>query len=236
VNDGTGSHDAPNGTLISFALVSGPGSFDGANSCTVANGLGSCTVKIKSGTTGTATVRASTNVNVSGVQLHRESGDGLAGDSADASKLWAAAKITIAPDATNDVGQSHTFTVTLSRDTGAGFAPAPGEHVSVTLTDSNGATHTAPTGSCTNAGANTNANGQCTITFTSSSAGKVTAHASATPTIGGLAFPVSTDGTGSSSGDAVKTFVDANIQITPASAINPISTNHVLTAHVNVNT
>jgi len=33
----------------------------------------------------------------------------------------------------------------------------------------------------------------------------------------------------------VKTFVDANISITPASAINPVGKSHVLTAHVNVN-
>jgi uncharacterized repeat protein (TIGR01451 family) len=235
VNDGSGFANAPNGTLISFALVSGPGSFDGPSSCTVANGLGSCTVRIKSGTTGTTTIRASTNVTVAGVSLHRESGDGKAGDSADAAKLWAAAKITIAADATNDVVQSHTFTVTVSKDTGSGFAPAQGEHVDFTLTDSNGANHSAATGTCTNAGANTNASGQCTITFTSNSAGKVTAHASSTLAIGGLPFTVSTDGVASNSGDAVKTFVDANIQITPATAINPISTNHVLTAHVNVN-
>jgi len=145
------------------------------------------------------------------------------------------AKVTIAPDATNDVGQSHTFTVTLSKDAGTGFVPAAGEHVAFTLTDSNGAAHTAATGTCTNAGANTNASGQCTITFASNSAGKVTAHASSTLTVGGLLLTVSTNGAAANSGDAVKTFVDANIQITPASAINPISTNHVLTAHVNVN-
>jgi uncharacterized repeat protein (TIGR01451 family) len=233
VNDGSGFANAPNGTLISFALVSGPGSFDGSSSCTVSNGLGSCSVKIKSGTTGTTTVRASTNVTVAGVTLHRESGDGRAGDSADATKLWAAARITIAANATNDAGQSHTFTVTVSKDTGSGFVPAQDEHVDFTLTDSNGAVHTAAGGTCTNA--STNASGQCTITFTSNSAGKVTAHAFSTLTIGGLPFSVSTDGSASNSGDAVKTFVDANIQITPASAINPISTNHVLTAHVNVN-
>ena len=33
--------------------------------------------------------------------------------------------------------------------------------------------------------------------------------------------------------DAVKTFVDANIQITPATADNPVATNHVLTITVN---
>jgi uncharacterized repeat protein (TIGR01451 family) len=174
-------------------------------------------------------------VTVGGVPLLRATGDANVGDSADASKLWASAKIAIAPNATNEVGQPHTFTVTLSKDSGNGFVPASGEHVDVTLTDSNGATHSAPTGSCTNAGPNTDAGGQCTITFTSGSAGKVTAHATSTLNVSGTTITVSTSGAAGSSVDAIKTFVDANIQITPPNAINPISTNHVLTAHVNVN-
>ena len=47
------------------------------------------------------------------------------------------------------------------------------------------------------------------------------------------AFTVQTDGTSPNSGDAVKTFVNANIQITPANANNPVGTNHVLTITVN---
>src|SRR6185503_5983650 len=126
------------------------------------------------------------------------------------------ARISIAPNATNEVGQPHTFTVTLEKDTGSGFGPAAGEHVTVTLTDGNGATHTAPTGTCTNAGANTNAAGQCTITFTSPTAGTVTGHAAATIDFGGgTTVHVETDGVAPNSGNAVKTFVDANIQIGP---------------------
>ena len=145
------------------------------------------------------------------------------------------AKITIAPDATNEVGAPHTFTVTLQKDVGAGFVPAAGEHVDVTLTDSNGAAHTAPTGTCTNAGANTDAAGQCTITFSSPTAGKVTGHATSTLSVNGSPITVATDGVAPNSGDAVKTFVDANIQITPPLATNPVGTNHVFTGHVNVN-
>jgi hypothetical protein len=144
------------------------------------------------------------------------------------------AKISIAPNATNEVGQPHTFTVTLQKDTGSGFVPAAGEHVDVTLTDSNGAFHTAPTGTCTNAGPNTDAAGQCTITFTSNSAGKVTGHASATLNLGTPIF-VETDGVPPNSGNAVKRFVDANIQITP-SGTNPVGATHTFTGHVNVNT
>ena len=87
-----------------------------------------------------------------------------------------------------------------------------------------------------NAGPNTDAAGQCTITFTSPTAGKVTGHASSTLSVGGRPrSPSQTDGVAPNSGDAVKTFVDANIQITPPTATNPVGTNHVLTGHVNVN-
>src|SRR5439155_1045574 len=137
---------------------------------------------------------------------------------------------------TNRVGQSHTLTVTLMKDIGDGngFVAAAGEDVDFTLTDANGATHSAPTGSCTNAGANTDVNGQCTITFTSNSAGQVTGHASATLTLAGLQVTVQTNGVAGNSGNAAKTFVDANIQITPPVATNRVGDRHTFTGHVNV--
>jgi uncharacterized repeat protein (TIGR01451 family) len=126
------------------------------------------------------------------------------------------------------------------KDTGTGtFVAAAGEHVDFVLTNSNGAASAlnAAASTCDNAGANTNASGQCTITFMSNSAGKVTGHASSTLSVGGsAAFTVQTDGQAPNSADAVKTFVDANIQITPPSAINPVGKNHTFTGHVNVNT
>jgi uncharacterized repeat protein (TIGR01451 family) len=171
-------------------------------------------------------------VPVGGVTLHRESGDGKAGDSTDAAKLWASAKIDIAPDATHEIGQAHTFTVTLLKDTSNGaFAPAQGETVTIELDNANGAAAD-PAGpfTCT-----TDANGQCSVTITSSTAGTVAAHASATLTVNGTTISVATNGIAPNSGSAVATFVDANVQITPATAINPIGTTHTLTGHVNVN-
>jgi hypothetical protein len=229
VNDGLPAFgNAPDGTTIDFSLTNAGGAsatFVGPNSCTTSGGTGSCDVVISSTTAGTTTIKASTDVAVGGVSLHRETGDAKAGDGPNATKHWAAARISIAPDATNEVGQPHTFTVTLEKDTGTGtFVPADAEHVDVTLTDSNGATSTAPTGSCTTAGANTDAAGQCTITFTSPTAGKVTAHASASLNIGGATVTAASNGSGGSSVDAVKTFVDANIQINPPKATNQIGT------------
>src|SRR5439155_1344843 len=146
-------------------------------------------------------------------------------------------KISIAQSATNRISDPHTFTVTLWKDVGdnKGFVKAKDEHVDVTLTDDHGAAHTVPTGSCTTAGPNTDVLGQCTITTTSNTAGKVEAHASSTLTIVGLPVTVATDGVPPNSANAVATFVDANIQISPQTATNPLSTDHKLTGHVEVN-
>jgi uncharacterized repeat protein (TIGR01451 family) len=238
VSNGGGFVNAPAGTLITFTVTSGTATFVGnVNTCTTIGATGECTVQINSPTTGANTIKAATDVTVGGVSLHRETGDANAGDSASAHKTYVNAKISISPDATNEVGHQHTFTVTLLQDTGTGsFVPAAGQHVDVSLSDSNGANHAAPTGTCTNAGANTDANGQCTITFVSQTAGKVTGHAAATLSVLGSApFTVQTDGTGGNSVDAVKTYVDANIQITPATATNEVGHAHTLTGHVNVN-
>jgi len=90
VNAGGGSFgNAPAGTTIGFTILSGPGTFvGGVSTCTTVGATGSCTVQITSPTTGTTVVRAKTDVVVNGVTLHRETGDGKAGDSADALKNW----------------------------------------------------------------------------------------------------------------------------------------------------
>src|SRR5262249_40033157 len=158
---------APAGTLIDFTKT-GVGTFSGANPCSTVAATGSCTIQLTSAVTGQTVVSAHTNITVGGVALDRTT-NGTAGNSGPAPKTCANARIPITPNATNEVNQPHTCPVLLERDLGdgAGFVPFPNAHVDFTLTDSNGATHTAPTGTCTAAGANTNAQGQCTITFTS---------------------------------------------------------------------
>jgi uncharacterized repeat protein (TIGR01451 family) len=225
--DGNGYVSAPDGTQISFTIDSGPGAFTTTNPCTTAGGAGSCQITLNSATAGVTTVSAHTTLQVGGVTLTRAT-DGAAGNSGPASKTYVNARIAIAPNAANEVGAPHTFTVTLSKDTGAGYQPAPNQHVDVTLTDANGAAHTAASGSCTTAGANTDASGQCTVTFTSPTAGTVTAHATSTLPVDGHSITVSTDGTGDNSGDAVKTFVDLNVAIAPT-ATNEVNANHTFT-------
>jgi uncharacterized repeat protein (TIGR01451 family) len=126
------------------------------------------------------------------------------------------ANISIGPSATNGIGESHTFTVTLRKnlDDGTGDVAAAGEHVDVTLTPAGGAVVqlNAAASTCDNAGVNTNASGQCTMVFTSNSAGTVTGHATATLSLNGTSVTVSTNGTGDNSPEAVKTFIDGSLR------------------------
>ena len=139
------------------------------------------------------------------------------------------ARITITPDATNEVGQPHTFTVTVRDRTPApASSRPPSEHVDFTLTDSNGAAHTAAD---------------------RARARRRTEHERGRPVhdhlhlqLGGqgdrprdrrrsrsAACPVtvSTNGVAPNSADAVKTFVDAHISITP-NGTNPVGATHVV--------
>jgi uncharacterized repeat protein (TIGR01451 family) len=126
------------------------------------------------------------------------------------------ARITIAPSATNGIGESHTFTVTLSKDLddGAGPIPASGEHVTATLTPAGGASASldAAASTCDNAGANTDSNGQCTMVFSSNTAGTVTGSATATLSLSGSSVTVTTDGSADNSSTAVKTFVAGTVK------------------------
>src|SRR5262249_16273741 len=78
--------------------------------------------------------------------------------------------------------------------------------------------------------------GSCTVQITSTIAGTTTIHAITTVSVGGVSLTRATgDGRVGDGPDAQKAWVDANIQITPATANNAVSTNHTLTGHVNVN-
>src|SRR5262249_7147977 len=154
------------------------------------------------------------------------------GDTGEASVV-VDAKISIAPNKTNEVGQPHTFTVTLLENAGDGngFVAAAGEHVDLTLTNSNGANAVldAANSTCDNAGANTDSSGQCKIVFTSQTAGQVTGNANSTLSVSGVSLTRATgDSHTGDSGPAVKTFVDAKISIAP-NKTNEVGQPHTFT-------
>src|SRR5262249_4583857 len=149
----TGEHVDVTLTPAGATVVNPTGTCLNAGANTDVNGR--CTITFTSNTTGTVTGHATSTLSVGGSAAFTVQTNGLAPNGPDAVKTFVNAKISITPSATNEVNAPHTFTVTLLKDTGTGsFVPAAGEHVDVSLTDSNGAAHTAPTGSCTTAGAN----------------------------------------------------------------------------------
>jgi len=139
-------------------------------------------------------------------------------------------KITIATTKTNEVDSPHTFTVTIGQQGSSGFVPvADGTKPTVTFTPSNPGTIT---DNCATTGT---VGGSCTVVINSAVAGVFTAHAAVSVTIGGQLFNLATDGTGENSNDAVKTYVDAGINISPQEATNKVGDHHTITAFVTKN-
>jgi hypothetical protein len=193
-------------------------------------------VTFTSDTAGQVIGNATTTVNVRGFDLTRTT-DGIAPNSGPATKTFVDAKITITPDDTNEVGDPHTFTVTVWADDGTGTdldgemgtfdRVGAGEDVAVTLSDQFGAMNVPSTP----LSGVTDADGEFEVTFTSDSAGQVIGSATSNVDVGGLVLPRTTDGTGNNSGPATKTFVDAKILIGPDD-VNPVGEPHTFTTSV----
>jgi hypothetical protein len=228
VNTGSGFVNAPDGTIISFAIASGPGIIVVDNvsttplnpaQCTTSGGTGSCTVYLYSTTAGLTTVNASTSVSVGGTTLSRTT-NGTAPNSGPLTKQWVDAQIDLSPlTATNVLGQQHVITALVQQDDGlaagaqggdavSGFGPAAGKTVTFSLLNNTaGATFTTPAPfTCV-----TDANGQCTITITAANAGAVDIHATTTFTVGGVSLTRSTGTGGLNSADAHKNYTSGGL-------------------------
>jgi hypothetical protein len=239
----TGFGPAPDGTNPVVTLTDSNGAISNISSNTCASPgtvNGSCSVTFTSNTAGRVTGHAAVTFSVGGVSLTRETN--TAGNSGDAVKRFVDAKISIGPDDINNVGDSHTFTVTVQQDDGltaaqggdgvSGFGPAPdGTNPVVTLTDSSGAISNISSNTCASPGT---VNGSCSVTFTSNTAGGVTGHAAVTFSVGGVSLTRETDNTAGNSGDAVKRFVDAKISIGPDDT-NSVGESHTFTVNVQQN-
>ena len=212
---------APDGTIVTVTLTDANGAVNSITTNTCANpGTvgGTCSVTFTSNTPGTVTGHAAADVDIAGEARHVET-DGTGDNSDDAVKRFVEAKISIGPDDTNSVQESHTFTVSVQQNDGLaagqggdgvdGFGPAPdGTTPTVTLTDSGGAINSISSNTCSSPGT---VNGSCSVTFTSNTAGTVTGHATVTFTVGGLSLTRATDGTHGSTGDATKVFVAGSL-------------------------
>ncbi len=131
------------------------------------------------------------------------------------------------PTATNAVGTSHNFTVTVqtSIDNGGSWQPVASQLVTGALVAPVVGTLATPT--CT-----TNTLGQCALTVTSTGAGVTTLNATAAVDVLGLTTTVSTSGAEGFYRDAAKTWTDLRIKIEPLTATNPVNAPHTFTVTV----
>jgi Prealbumin-like fold domain len=193
-----------------------------------------CDVVINSTTAGVFTLNATAiwhfvdsdpGANPASVNVSRStSGNSGPGGGTAATKRFVDAYITIGPaEATNSVGEPHTFVVQVFQDDGlpagapgdnsTGFGPAPdGTPVAVTFTNQNGAAWQTTLDTC--ASPNGTSGGSCTVTGSSPTAGDVIAHAVVTFDVGSVSLTRATDGTGNNSGDAIKHFIAASVSWT----------------------
>src|SRR5262249_46451176 len=126
---------------------------------------------------GTTKIKAATDVTVppvTGVTLHRETGDGKAGDSVDAGKEWVDAFIQITPqNATNAIGTNHTLTIEVNATNG-GVLSSGTATATILPSSTTGSFVGSPT--CDYAGGAATAT--CTVVITSAAAGHTDVQAS----------------------------------------------------------
>jgi LPXTG-motif cell wall-anchored protein len=189
-----------------------------------------CSVTINSNLPGTFIINATAQVTMGGVTVIRTTAPNgtLAGPggTGPATKIYAMPHITIAPSAVNEVGHQHTFTITVT-------SVANTETIFTKITPLVTPTPSSYTSTCANPNVNFNTGvATCTVTINSTSAGVFTATATADLLVNGFPISVSTDGVSPNSGVATKTYVDANVAITPRSADNEVGNLHVFTITV----
>src|SRR5439155_1256492 len=206
------------------SITSGPGSFVGSPTCSYTGGgsPASCTVVITSATTGTTVVSATSSIPLTGDGSVTRTTDGTAGNSGTASKTWADATIAITPaTATNALGTNHTLTITLTVPT----RRSSDLSATASITSGPGSFVGSPTCSYTGGGATAS----CTVVITSATTGTTVVSARSEERRAGKGSVTRrTEGTARKRGTANKTWADATIAITPATATNSVGTNHTI--------
>ena len=220
-----------NATPILNSTCGSPTLSNGGNTAT-------CTFQINSTSAGSFTANATAVWGFSGsgtpssaTVTRSTSGNSGPGGSGPATKRFVDANVSIASNGVNEVGNAHTFTVTSV----ASPAGTTATIQSITPSIVGNAT---PILNSTCGSPQQNGNtATCTFQINSSSAGSFTANATAVWLFSGSGTPSSATVTRSTSGNsgpggssgATKRFVDANINITPNSAVNEVNHSHTFT-------
>jgi hypothetical protein len=228
------------GVTVNFATFNGTPSGCGTLSTTssTTGSAGTATTTLSSATACTTSIRAWVN-SVGGT-----SGFDAGEVSATDSKTFEDFNLTVSPSsATNALGStSHTFTITLTRNTGAGFVGYGGQTVHyclsgsstsctattdgayvISVTDQTGTTTTGnqstTSGTCT-----TTSSGTCTVVTNAPNTGTFYLYASYTR--------LNDSGSGTFTGSGGKTYVTFRVTVTPSSATNIVNVAHTFTVEL----
>ncbi|MGE5678473.1 MAG: hypothetical protein ACM3ZR_10510 [Pseudomonadota bacterium] len=215
VYNGSGYVAVPDGTEVTFAIESGPGSFvddtyGTSNDGVVAVSGGIATIGLISDVTGVTEVSATANItNPANMTVTT---DGTGQNSDNAKKTWVDAYIMITPDGTNIINDKHIFTSTVMVYNGSGYVAVPdGTEVNFAIVNGPGSFVDDNYGTA-NDGIVAISGGAATIGLTSDVIGvtEVSATADITDPVN---LTVTTDGTGQNSGNAFKTWIKPDIQL-----------------------
>src|SRR5438132_758236 len=168
---------------------------------------------------GTTVVSATSSIPLTGEGSVTRTTDGTAGNSAPASKTWADATIAITPAAaTNAVGTNHTQANTSAAE---GTTEVK---CTATARNTNGPGRFVGSPTCSYTGGGATAS--CTLVITSATTGTTVVSSPSTTLFRSEGSVTrTTDGTAGNSAPASKTWADATIAITPATATNAVGTN-----------
>lgn len=200
-----------------------------------------CTVTINSSSSGTYHLNATTHIRftksgVSDLTIVRSTDSGIAvsgpNGTGEATKVYDAPHVTIDPTAVNEIGHQHVFTVTAYSIPNS---TTTFDSIDVSVLDSGGNPPGTMSTTCNNPTLSTVAGADqasCTVTVDNTTPDVFTAGATVHLTVNGFATSVSTNGVGLNSGPATKTYVSANIGLTPLTADDPVGDLHTITATV----
>ena len=206
-NDGTWA--AVQGAAVTPTIQSGPGSIVGST-CAATSATGTCTISITSATPGDTVVQAAYGA---------VEGNTSATFTATQVKHWVNFRVTVAPNGVNLIGQPHTFTVTVQKNSGSGFVALPGVHVTLGWAGVKGSSITG--GTCVSG--TTSSSGTCTVIVNSTAAGSGTLTATYDTVLD--------SGPASFSGSATKSWVGYTLTVTPETDLNllPAEPTHTFT-------
>jgi uncharacterized repeat protein (TIGR01451 family) len=225
-NTGTTTNAPLKGVTVGFRLESGTPTGCGSLSplSATTNAQGQAQTTLSSGTACSTTIRAF--VDRAGSTSGYETGD----PTGTATKTFVAYALSVSPaSATNELGKPHTFTVTLTRNTGSGAVGYGGQSVGFSLADpdNTGAYVESVNGTATNSTSvksgtcTTSTAGQCTIVTRAPRTGTFTLNVSYTTS--------NASGQGTFTGSGTKTFEDYRISVTPTTATNQLNVPHTFT-------